>query len=275
MQSPLTSVDRAADRSATATASGTLFKHYRQSHSSSWPTVGLHGRVKASLHCFSLSLSLSLKKEKKKSPHKKKTRKERTHPPLGTPLLKKNKQKTFQCTIYKLSSPVLDVEVITMASSLAYLNSKADNGRENAVDSGVWSAQVLKDGPSLDVCWQMVDHQHQQRRTQKMQRFFHLGRHLLIKHLPRDVTELVRSSKRALFITLNLSACLTLTSRHIFHHQISTLLFNPLQPPIQPLPAFAPPSPGFSPAFRPAFPPAFRPAFPRPFARPLPVPPRN
>jgi len=138
-----------------------------------------------------------------------------------------------------------------MASSLAYLNSKADNGRENAVDSGVWSAQVLKDGPSLDVCWQMVDHQHQQRRTQKMQRFFHLGRHLLIKHLPRDVTELVRSSKRALFITLNLSACLTLTSRHIFHHQISTLLFNPLQPPIQPLPAFAPPSPGFSPGLSP------------------------
>ena len=148
-----------------------------------------------------------------------------------------------------------------MASSLAYLNSKADNGRENAVDSGVWSAQVLKDGPSLDVCWQMVDHQHQQRRTQKMQRFFHLGRHLLIKHLPRDVTELVRSSKRALFITLNLSACLTLTSRHIFHHQISTLLFNPLQPPIQPLPAFAPPSPGFSPGLSPGFSPAFRPAF--------------
>ena len=90
-----------------------------------------------------------------------------------------------------------------MASSLAYLNGKADNGHteKNAVEGGVqWSAQVLKDGPSLDVCWQMVDHQHQQRRTQKMQRFFHLGRHLLIKHLPRDVTELVSSSKPALFL---------------------------------------------------------------------------
>ena len=133
-------------------------------------------------------------------------------PILRTPLTNRNKKKReirilalhlppgyilkYQCTILF----VLNVEVTTMASSLAYLNSKADNGRENAVDGGVWSAQVLKDGPSLDVCWQMVDHQHQQRRTQKMQRFFHLGRHLLIKHLPRDVTELVRSSKRALFI---------------------------------------------------------------------------
>ena len=53
----------------------------------------------------------------------------------------------------------------------------------------VWTAQVP--GPA-DLCWQMVESGQQAvqlRRRRHSQRLFHLGRTLLLKHLPRDVTE--------------------------------------------------------------------------------------
>lgn len=61
----------------------------------------------------------------------------------------------------------------------------------------VWTAQVplSANGPA-DLCWQMVESGQQAvqlRRRRHSQRLFHLGRTLLLKHLPRDVTEHVSS----------------------------------------------------------------------------------
>lgn len=62
----------------------------------------------------------------------------------------------------------------------------------------VWTAQVpglsasgVVNGPS-DLCWQMVESGQQAvqlRRRRNNQKLFHLGRTLLLKHLPRDVNE--------------------------------------------------------------------------------------
>lgn len=53
----------------------------------------------------------------------------------------------------------------------------------------VWTAQVLNSG---EACWQMVESGQQamqQRRKRHVQRLFHQGRVLVLKHLPRDVSE--------------------------------------------------------------------------------------
>ena len=66
----------------------------------------------------------------------------------------------------------------------------------------VWTAQVpalsasgVVNGPS-DLCWQMVESGQQAvqlRRRRNNQKLFHLGRTLLLKHLPRDVNEHVNT----------------------------------------------------------------------------------
>lgn len=67
----------------------------------------------------------------------------------------------------------------------------------------VWTAQV----PALsangingsDLCWQMVENGQQAVQLQRRrngQKLFHLGRTLLLKHLPRDVNEHVSDIKK-------------------------------------------------------------------------------
>lgn len=83
--------------------------------------------------------------------------------------------------------------------------------------AAVWTAQVPLassamtgnsnpngSGPS-DLCWQMVESGQQAvqlRRRRHSQRLFHLGRTLLLKHLPRDVTEHVSSNVLHLFFSI-------------------------------------------------------------------------
>lgn len=50
-------------------------------------------------------------------------------------------------------------------------------------------------GLNPELCWQMVESgQTAQRRRRHVQRLFHQGRALLVKHLPRDVNEHVSTS---------------------------------------------------------------------------------
>ena len=68
----------------------------------------------------------------------------------------------------------------------------AYSGPEDARSSPVpvWTAQVLNSAG--EACWQMVESGQQamqQRRRRHVQRLFHQGRALVLKHLPRDVTE--------------------------------------------------------------------------------------
>lgn len=73
-----------------------------------------------------------------------------------------------------------------------------DQGNNTSSPLAVWTAQVpalsasgVVNGPS-DLCWQMVESGQQAvqlRRRRNSQKLFHLGRTLLLKHLPRDVNE--------------------------------------------------------------------------------------
>lgn len=54
----------------------------------------------------------------------------------------------------------------------------------------VWTAQTGQPNPAVEACWQIVESgQLAARRRRNTLRLFHQGRTLLLKHLPRDVTE--------------------------------------------------------------------------------------
>lgn len=86
---------------------------------------------------------------------------------------------------------------LTMPHPSSY-SGEDQNSNTSSSPLAVWTAQVpalsaggVVNGPS-DLCWQMVESGQQAvqlRRRRNTQKLFHLGRTLLLKHLPRDVNE--------------------------------------------------------------------------------------
>lgn len=72
----------------------------------------------------------------------------------------------------------------------------SNNKEQSGVDPNsssptpVWTAGTGQPTPAVEACWQMVEAgQLAARRRRNTLRLFHQGRTLLLKHLPRDVTE--------------------------------------------------------------------------------------
>ena len=88
------------------------------------------------------------------------------------------------------------VQQVVASSSSSSLDCSSSNGRMSSSScSSSSTAGGVVGGLNPELCWQMVESgQTAQRRRRHVQRLFHQGRALLVKHLPRDVNEHVSTS---------------------------------------------------------------------------------
>lgn len=83
-------------------------------------------------------------------------------------------------------------EDLTMAgvNSASLTGPYVNNNKDDGSPTPIWTAATGQPSPTVEACWQMVDAgQLAARRRRNTLRLFHQGRSLLLKHLPRDVTE--------------------------------------------------------------------------------------
>jgi len=103
----------------------------------------------------------------------------------------------------------------TSSSSLDCSSSSSNRRMSSSSCSSSSTAGGVVGGLNPELCWQMVESgQTAQRRRRHVQRLFHQGRALLVKHLPRDVNEhvstssyLLHSSSISSLLTTKLCQC--------------------------------------------------------------------